>query len=82
MLAASSIVGFLQTSAMDSMRRRDEILPTNWRTVTNVVSWVLLALVITTLIARFAVKLSRRTTRRILLQDDVFLLLAAVSFLT
>jgi hypothetical protein len=38
----------------------------------NIVSWVLLALVIFTLIARFAIKLSRTT------KDDIFLLLAAV----
>lgn len=46
----------------------------------NVVTWILLALVICTLAARFTVKLSRRTTRKLLNVDDIFLLLAAVSY--
>lgn len=48
-------------------------------TIMNVVSWLLLAIVICTLIARFAVKLSMKTKRRRLGLDDVFIGLSAVN---
>ncbi|KAF2825458.1 hypothetical protein CC86DRAFT_43418 [Ophiobolus disseminans] len=47
-------------------------------TILNIVSWLLLAIVICTLIARFAVKLSMRTSRRRLGLDDVFISLSAL----
>lgn len=45
----------------------------------NIVSWMLLAVVVCTLIARFAMKLSVTTRRRRLGLDDLFIALAAVS---
>ncbi|KAH6629289.1 hypothetical protein C7974DRAFT_394220 [Boeremia exigua] len=66
----TTATGFLRRQAAGSTVSRE--------TTINIVSWVSLALVIITLIARFAVKLSRRTTRRILKLDDGFLILAAL----
>jgi hypothetical protein len=48
-------------------------------TIMNVVSWILLAIVVCTLVARLAMKLSMRTKRRRFGLDDVFIGLAAVS---
>jgi hypothetical protein len=45
----------------------------------NVVSWILLAVVVCTLIARFTVKLSTNTRRRRFGLDDLFIAFAAVS---
>ena len=65
---------------LDNLRRRSASPSSSARETTiNVLSWVFLALVISTLITRFAVKLSRRTSRRVVQLDDGFLLLAAVS---
>lgn len=61
-----------------ALDRRDVISSPSRSTIINIVSWVLLALVISTLIARFAVKLSRRKSRRRLAQDDVLLAVTAV----
>jgi hypothetical protein len=47
--------------------------------VMNIVSWMLLAVAVCTLIARFALKLSMKTKRRRLGLDDLFIGLAAVS---
>jgi len=47
-------------------------------TVMNVISWMLLAIVICTLIARFAVKLSMKTRQRRFGLDDVFIGFSAV----
>ncbi|KAJ4983670.1 hypothetical protein SVAN01_10828 [Stagonosporopsis vannaccii] len=58
--------------------RRATNPPHDEKTIMNVVSWILLALVICTLVARFTVKLSRRTIRQVLKLDDIFLLLAAL----
>lgn len=68
----------MSTASNHVLQRRDTISPLSRSTVINIVSWVLLALVISTLIARFAVKLSRTTTRGRIAQDDVLLVLAAV----
>lgn len=57
---------------------RDLNSPLSRGTIINIVTWVSWALVISTLIARFAVKLSRRTTREQVGKDDVLLALAAV----
>ena len=51
----------------------------NRSTVMNIVSWMLLAIVICTLIARFAMKLSMKNRKRRLGLDDLFIGLAAVS---
>ncbi|KAF3037408.1 hypothetical protein E8E11_004495 [Didymella keratinophila] len=61
-----------------ALEQRDAISSLSRSTIINIVSWVLLALVITTLIARFAVKLSRDTSRRRPAQDDVLLVVAAL----
>ena len=68
----------MSTVSAYALERRAAISSLSRSTITNIVSWVLLALVTTTLIARFAVKLSRRTSRRRLAQDDVLLVVAAV----
>jgi hypothetical protein len=68
----------MSTVVAYAIERRDTVSTPSRSTIINIVSWVLLALVISTLIARFAVKLSRRTNRRQLAQDDVLLVLAAV----
>ncbi|KAF2029803.1 hypothetical protein EK21DRAFT_112479 [Setomelanomma holmii] len=47
-------------------------------TILNIVSWILLAIVVCTLTARFAMKLSMRTGRRKLGLDDFFIGLAAL----
>jgi hypothetical protein len=47
-------------------------------TVMNAVSWILLATAVCTLVARFAMKLSMKTRRKLGL-DDLFIGLAAVS---
>jgi hypothetical protein len=60
------------------LQRRNAVPTPGRSTIINVVSWVLLALVISILIARFAVKLSRRTGWRRIAQDDVLLISAAV----
>ena len=66
---------------LDNLRRRSvsSSSAAARETTINVLSWVFLALVVSTLITRFAVKLSRRTSRRVVQLDDGFLLLAAVS---
>jgi hypothetical protein len=51
----------------------------NRGTIMNIVSWMLLAIVVCTLIARFAMKLSMKTRKRKLGLDDLFIGLAAVS---
>jgi hypothetical protein len=48
-------------------------------TILNVVSWILLAVVICALIARFTMKLSMKTRRRRFGLDDLFIAFAAVS---
>ncbi|KAF2633992.1 hypothetical protein BU25DRAFT_486968 [Macroventuria anomochaeta] len=63
---------------MNALQRRGATSPLSRGTIINIISWALLALVISTLIARFAVKLARRTNRRLLAQDDIFLIMAAV----
>lgn len=68
------------SAAATNLLRRTASLPRHEKTIMNVVTWILLALVICTLAARFTVKLSRRTTRKLLNVDDIFLLLAAVSY--
>jgi hypothetical protein len=45
----------------------------------NIVSWMLLAVAVCALVARFAMKLSMKTRRRRLGLDDLFIGLAAVS---
>jgi hypothetical protein len=47
-------------------------------TILNVVSWILLAVVICALIARFMMKLSMKTRRRRFGLDDLFIAFAAV----
>jgi hypothetical protein len=49
-------------------------------TILNIVSWILLAVVGCTLVARFAMKLSMKTKRRRLGLDDLFIGLATVSW--
>lgn len=48
-------------------------------TILNIVSWMLLAIVVCTLVARFAMKLSMKTAKRRFGLDDLFIGLAAVS---
>jgi hypothetical protein len=47
-------------------------------TIMNVVSWMLLAVVVCTLIARFSVKLASKGKRRLGI-DDIFIAFSAVS---
>jgi hypothetical protein len=47
--------------------------------VINIVSWMLLAVVVCTLVARFVMKISMKTKRRRFGLDDLFIALAAVS---
>jgi hypothetical protein len=47
--------------------------------VINIVSWMLLAVVVCTLVARFAMKVSMKTKWRRFGLDDLFIALAAVS---
>lgn len=69
----------LSIPVLDELRRRSAFSSSARETTVNVVSWIFLALVVSTLITRFAVKLSRRTSKRVVQLDDGFLLLAAVS---
>lgn len=69
----------VSTAAVEGVRRRSATSSLGRETTINVVSWVFLALVASTLITRLAVKLSRRTSKKVLQLDDGFLLLAAVS---
>jgi hypothetical protein len=69
----------LSIPVVDELWRRGASSSSDRETTVNVVSWIFLALVISTLITRFAVKLSRRTSKRVVQSDDGFLLLAAVS---
>ncbi|KAF1925078.1 uncharacterized protein M421DRAFT_264518 [Didymella exigua CBS 183.55] len=62
----------------DAPLGRDFISAYSRSIVINIVSWVLFAFVISTLVARFAAKLSRRTTRRLLAIDEVLLVSAAL----
>ena len=64
---------------MQSLFRRETSPMANRGTILNIVSWMLLAIVVCTLIARFAMKLSIKTGRRRLGLDDVFIVLATVS---
>jgi hypothetical protein len=68
----------LSIPVLDELRRRSASPSSERETAVNVVSWVFLALVVSTLITRFAVKLSRRTSKKVVQLDDGFLLLAAV----
>lgn len=61
------------------LARRKSAPMTDRGTMLNIVSWMLLAVVVCTLIARFAMKLSMKTRRRRLGLDDLFIALAAVS---
>lgn len=61
-----------------ALERRAVIPPPSRSTTINIVSWVLLALTISTLVARFAVKLSGRTSQRRIAKDEVLLVVAAV----
>jgi hypothetical protein len=65
--------------AMQSLVRRKSAPITDRGTMLNIVSWMLLAVVVCTLIARFAMKLSVTTKRRRFGLDDLFIALAAVS---
>lgn len=67
----------VDTTLVDAPQRRDVASPHGRDTIVNVVAWVFLALVVSTLVTRFAVKLSRSNKRR-LQPDDGLLLLAAV----
>lgn len=58
--------------------RRKSAPMTDRGTMLNIVSWMLLAVVVCTLIARFAMKLSMKTRRRRLGLDDLFIALAAL----
>ena len=69
----------LSIPVLDELRRRSASSSSARETTVNVVSWIFLALVVSTLITRFAVKLSRRTSKRVVQLDDGFLLLEAVS---
>lgn len=51
----------------------------NHGTVMNIVSWMLLAVAVCTLVARFAMKISMKSRKRKLGLDDLFIGLAAVS---
>lgn len=64
--------------AMQSFVRRKTAQMTDRGTMLNIVSWMLLAVVVCTLIARFAMKLSMKTKRRRLGLDDFFIALAAL----
>jgi hypothetical protein len=66
-------------SVTHALFRRQTVPMANRGTVMNVVSWMLLAIVVCTLIARFAMKLSMKTQRRKLGLDDIFIGLAVVS---
>lgn len=79
-LRSSSFALSMPVVVLDELRRRSAPSSSSSarETAVYVVSWVFLALVISTLITRFAVKLSRRTSRRVVQLDDGFLLLAAV----
>jgi hypothetical protein len=64
---------------MQALHARQTAPMANRGTVMNIVSWMLLAIVVCTLIARFAMKLSMKTRKRKLGLDDLFIGLAAVS---
>jgi hypothetical protein len=64
---------------MQALHRRQTAPMANRGTVMNIVSWMLLAVVVCTLIARFAMKLSMKTRKKRLGLDDLFISLAAVS---
>ena len=66
---------------MQVLGRRETAPMANRGTVLNIVSWMLLAIVVCTLIARFAMKLSIPSRRRRLGLDDLFIALAAVSWI-
>jgi hypothetical protein len=64
--------------AHGTMEKRQTAPMATRGTVMNVISWMLLAVVVCTLVARFAMKLSMKTQRRKLGLDDLFIGLAAV----
>jgi hypothetical protein len=64
---------------VEVLRKRRTAPMADRGTIMNIVSWILLAIVVCTLIARFAMKLSMKTRKRRLGLDDIFIGLAAVS---
>jgi hypothetical protein len=64
---------------MQTLHRRETAPIADRGTVMNIVSWMLLAVAVCALVARFAMKLSMKTRRRRLGLDDLFIGLAAVS---
>jgi hypothetical protein len=64
--------------AQGTMERRQTAPIATRGIVMNIISWILLAVVVCTLVARFAMKLSMKTRRRKLGLDDLFIGLAAV----
>jgi hypothetical protein len=64
---------------MQTLYRRETAPMAGRGTVMNIVSWMLLAVAVCTLVARFAMKLSMKTRRRKFGLDDLFIGLAAVS---
>jgi hypothetical protein len=65
--------------ALQAMYKRQTAPIADRGTVMNIISWMLLAVAVCTLVARFAMKLSMKTRRRKLGLDDLFIGLAAVS---
>jgi hypothetical protein len=65
--------------ALQIMYKRQTAPIADRGTVMNIISWMLLAVAVCTLVARFAMKLSVKTRQRRLGLDDLFIGLAAVS---
>jgi ABC-type amino acid transport system permease subunit len=69
----------IRGTMLEALRKRQTAPMADRGTIMNIVSWILLAIVVCTLIARFAMKLSMKTRKRRLGLDDLFIGLAAVS---
>ena len=65
--------------AMQTLYKRRIASMADRGTILNIVSWILLAVVVCTLVARFGMKLSMKTSRARFGLDDLFVALAAVS---
>jgi hypothetical protein len=66
-------------SAMTALYRRQTAPIADRGMIINIVSWILLAIAVCALVARFAMKLAMKSSQNNLGLDDIFVSLAAVS---
>jgi|TARA_R110002003_G_scaffold3_13_gene57 hypothetical protein len=64
---------------MEALYRRQTALIADRGMIMNIVSWILLAIAVCALVARFAMKLAMKSSQKKLGLDDLFVSLAAVS---